>query len=423
MDEQTSEALVVDARPVNTMPVTIDEKAANVAQTMDDLLKTGADLRVLRAGDMVEGKLLSVSKNEVYIDLEGYGVGVVRGRELYDDQATLASLKVGDTILASVADLENKDGNVELSLRQAGHERVWQTLKSLIESGETVSTKILGANKGGLMIEVNGVLGFLPVSQLSLEHYPRVEDGDKQKILSALQDYVGQSFTVQVITADPEEEKLIVSEKAVYEKETENKLSKLKIGDIVNGVVTGVVDFGIFIKFGELEGLAHISELAWQRVENPKDLFQVGQEVRVKVIALDKGRVSLSVKQLLPDPWLDAVKDFQIGQVVEGKVTKIMPFGVFVELSEDVQGLAHLGELSHEAVKDPEKVLKVGEVKKFKIISIEPAEHRLGLSLKALQEPPAKAEEVKTEKVAEENSETSTTSSETVVEPETTSEA
>jgi small subunit ribosomal protein S1 len=330
---------------------------------------------------------------------------------------------VGDTILASVADLENKDGNVELSLRQAGHERVWQTLKSLIESGETVSTKILGANKGGLMIEVNGVLGFLPVSQLSLEHYPRVEDGDKQKILSALQDYVGQSFTVQVITADPEEEKLIVSEKAVYEKETENKLSKLKIGDIVNGVVTGVVDFGIFIKFGELEGLAHISELAWQRVENPKDLFQVGQEVRVKVIALDKGRVSLSVKQLLPDPWLDAVKDFQIGQVVEGKVTKIMPFGVFVELSEDVQGLAHLGELSHEAVKDPEKVLKVGEVKKFKIISIEPAEHRLGLSLKALQEPPAKAEEVKTEKVAEENSETSTTSSETVVEPETTSEA
>lgn len=423
MDEQTSEAPVVDARPVNTMPVTIDEKAANVAQTMDDLLKTGADLRVLRAGDMVEGKLLSVSKNEVYIDLEGYGVGVVRGRELYDDQATLASLKVGDTILASVADLENKDGNVELSLRQAGHERVWQTLKSLIESGETVSTKILGANKGGLMIEVNGVLGFLPVSQLSLEHYPRVEDGDKQKILSALQDYVGQSFTVQVITADPEEEKLIVSEKAVYEKETENKLSKLKIGDIVNGVVTGVVDFGIFIKFGELEGLAHISELAWQRVENPKDLFQVGQEVRVKVIALDKGRVSLSVKQLLPDPWLDAVKDFQIGQVVEGKVTKIMPFGVFVELSEDVQGLAHLGELSHEAVKDPEKVLKVGEVKKFKIISIEPAEHRLGLSLKALQEPPAKAEEVKTEKVAEENSETSTTSSEPVVEPETTPEA
>jgi small subunit ribosomal protein S1 len=251
------------------------------------------------------------------------------------------------------------------------------------------------------MIEVNGVLGFLPVSQLSLEHYPRVEDGDKQKILSALQDYVGQSFTVQVITADPEEEKLIVSEKAVYEKETENKLSKLKIGDIVNGVVTGVVDFGIFIKFGELEGLAHISELAWQRVENPKDLFQVGQEVRVKVIALDKGRVSLSVKQLLPDPWLDAVKDFQIGQVVEGKVTKIMPFGVFVELSEDVQGLAHLGELSHEAVKDPEKVLKVGEVKKFKIISIEPAEHRLGLSLKALQEPPAKAEEVKTEAVVE----------------------
>lgn len=402
-DEQTVEEEVV--APVNVLSYDIDEAAAKAAKTMDDLIKTGADVRVLKIGDMVEGKLLSVTKNEVYIDLEGYGVGVVRGRELYDDQATLASLKVGDEILASVVELENRDGNVELSLRQAGHERVWQTLKTLMEEGEIVSTKILGANKGGLMIELNGVMGFLPVSQLSIEHYPRVEDGDKQKILSALQSYVGDSFSVQVITADPEEEKLIVSEKAVFEKETENKLSKLKIGDIVDGQVTGVVDFGIFVKFGDLEGLAHISELAWQRVENPKDLFQVGQEVKAKVIAIEKGRVSLSVKQLLPDPWLDAVKDYQIGQVVEGKVTKIMPFGVFVELSEEVQGLAHLGELSHEAVKDPEKVLKVGEVKKFKIISIEPAEHRLGLSLKALEEPPVKPAEESVEPVAQDSAE------------------
>ncbi len=380
------------AEPVQLVPQ-VDETAGNKASSMDDLLKLGADLRVLHEGDMVEGKLLSVSKNEVYIELEGYGIGVVRGRELYDDQATLASLKVGDPITASVVEVENRDGNVELSLRQAGHERVWQTLKKLVEDGEVVSTKILGANKGGLMIELNGVMGFLPVSQLSIDHYPRVEDGDKQKILSALQSYVGTSFNVQVITADPEEEKLIVSEKAVFERDTESKLSQLKMGDVVTGTVTGVVDFGIFIKFGDLEGLAHISELAWQRVENPKDLFNVGQEVKAKIIAIEKGRVSLSIKQLTPDPWLDAVKDYQIGQVIEGKVTKIMPFGVFVELSEDVQGLAHLGELSHEAVKDPEKVLKVGEVKKFKIISIEPAEHRLGLSLKALEEPPVKSAE------------------------------
>ncbi len=378
---------------VNVAPQNIDEAKANKAQNMEDLLSTGAEIRVLKPGDMVQGTLLSVGKNEVYVDLEGIGIGVVRGRELYDDQATLASLKVGDTILASVVEPENKDGNIELSLRQAGHERVWQALKVKMESRDIVSTKILGANKGGLMVEINGVLGFLPVSQLNLEHYPRVEDGDKNKILSALQSYVGQSFAVQVITADPEEEKLIVSEKAVFEKETEGRLAQLKINDIITGAVTGVVDFGIFVKFGELEGLAHISELAWQRVENPKDLFRVGQEVQAKIIAIDKGRVSLSIKQLQPDPWLEAVKQYKIGQVVEGKVTKIMPFGVFVELSPQIQGLAHLAELSHEAIKDPESVLKVGETKSFKIISIEPAEHRLGLSLKALDEKPAKTEE------------------------------
>lgn len=365
---------------------------AGSAQTMTDLLSQGAEIKVLKPGDMIEGTLISVGKNEVYIDLEGYGVGVVRGRELYDDQATLASLKVGDKIFASVVDSENKDGNVELSLRQAGQERVWQKLKDYLESKEIISTKILAANKGGLMIELNNVLGFLPVSQLSLEHYPRVEEGDKGKILQILNSYVGQSFAVQVITADVNEEKLIVSEKAVFEKVLEERLSKLQIGGVITGTVTGVVDFGVFVKFGELEGLVHISELAWQRIENPKDIVRVGQELTAKIIAIEKGRVSLSVKQLQSDPWQESVKKYQIGQVVKGKVSKIMPFGVFVELDQDIQGLAHLLELSHDAIKNPEEVLKIGEEHEFKIISIEAGEHRLGLSLKQLIEAPAKSE-------------------------------
>lgn len=372
--------------------------AAMTAQTMADLVNSGIEIKVLKAGDMVEGKLISVGKNEVYVDLEGYGVGVVRGRELYDDEATLNSLKPGDQIFVSVVEPENKDGIAELSLRQAGQERVWQTLKEKLEKREVVRTKILEANKGGLMVEINNVTGFLPVSQLSLEHYPRVEDGDKNKILSVLQSYIGQPFDVQIITADSEEEKLIVSEKAVFEKEMENRLGQLKIGQVVEGMITGVVDFGAFVKFGELEGLVHISELAWQRIENPKDIVKVGQRVQAKIISIDKGRVSLSIKQLQQDPWLEAVKKYQIGQTVSGKVAKIMPFGVFVELDKDIQGLAHIMELSHEAIKNPEEVLKVGEDKEFKIISIEPAEHRLGLSLKALQEAPKKAEaEVKAE--------------------------
>ncbi|MDE2312158.1 MAG: S1 RNA-binding domain-containing protein [Patescibacteria group bacterium] len=368
--------------------------AAAQAVTMSELVDSGVEIKVLKASDMVEGSLISVGKNEVYVDLEGYGIGVVRGRELYDDQATLAALKPGDKVFATVVEPENKDGIVELSMRQAGQERVWQTLREKMDTREVVRTKILEANKGGLMVEINNVTGFLPVSQLSLEHYPRVEDGDKSRILSVLQSYVGQLFDVQIITADSEEEKLIVSEKAVFEKETEAKLSQLKIGQVVDGMVTGVVDFGAFVKFGELEGLVHISELAWQRIDNPKDIIKVGQRVQAKVISIDKGRVSLSIKQLQQDPWLEAVKKYQIGQVVDGTVTKVMPFGVFVELDKDIQGLCHIMELSHEAVKNPEDLLKSGETKQFKIISIEPAEHRLGLSLKALVEAPKKAEAV-----------------------------
>ncbi len=374
---------------------------AAAAQTMSDLMDSGVDIRVLKAGDMVEGALISVGKNEVYVDLEGYGIGVVRGRELYDDEATLSALKPGDKIFVSVVEPENKEGIVELSLRQAGQERVWQTLRDKMESKEVVRSKILEANKGGLMVEINNVMGFLPVSQLSLEHYPRVEDGDKNRILSVLQSYIGQLFDVQIITADNAEEKLIVSEKAVFEKEMENRLGQLKLGMVVEGAITGVVDFGAFVKFGELEGLVHISELAWQRIENPKDIVKVGQKVTAKVISIDKGRVSLSIKQLLEDPWLEAVKKYQIGQAVTGKVAKIMPFGVFVELDKDIQGLAHVMELSHATIKNPEEVLKVGEDKEFKIISIEPAEHRLGLSIKALTEAPKKEKAEKAEKVEE----------------------
>ncbi|MEK7075970.1 MAG: S1 RNA-binding domain-containing protein [Patescibacteria group bacterium] len=380
----------------------MSEKTATAnAQTMNDLIQSGLEIKVLKPGEVVAGKILSVGKNEVYVDIEGYGLGVVRGRELYDDEATLSSLKAGDEVFASVVDIENKDGNIELSFRQAGQERVWSTLQEKMQTKEIVRTKILEANKGGLMVEINNVMGFLPVSQLSTEHYPRVEDGDKNKILSVLNQFVGTMFDVQIITADQNEEKLIVSEKAVFEKDLQDRISKLKISDIVTGTVSGIVDFGVFVKFGELEGLVHISELAWQRIEHPKDIVKVGQEVKAVVIGLDKGRISLSMKQLEKDPWQDSVKKYQIGQVVKGKVSKIMPFGVFVELDDQIQGLAHLMELSHEEVKSAEDVLKVGDEKEFKIISIEPQEHRLGLSIKALTEKPEEKKEEKPEETEE----------------------
>jgi small subunit ribosomal protein S1 len=287
--------------------------------------------------------------------------------------------------MAQVLEPENKDGNIELSFRAAGHERVWQTLAEKLKSREVIKTKILEANKGGLMVELNGIMGFLPVSQLSSEHYPRVEEGDKTKILEILKGFVGNVFDVQVITADPTDEKLIVSEKAVSEEETRAKISKLPIGTVVEGEVSGIVDFGIFLKFGSgLEGLVHISELAWNRIEHPKDLYKVGQKVQAQVISIDRDRISLSIKRLQPDPWLASIKKYEVGQVVKGKVTKLMPFGAFVELDPEIYGLVHSVELSSEEGKDPSEVVKVGEEKDFKIISIEPQEHRLGLSLRAV---------------------------------------
>jgi small subunit ribosomal protein S1 len=231
----------------------------------------------------------------------------------------------------------------------------------------------------------------LPVSQLSSEHYPRVEEADKNKILEILKSYVGQVFDVMIITADPHEEKLIVSEKAVNEDALRAKIGKLGLGQVVEGEVSGVVDFGIFLKFGEgLEGLVHISELAWSRIDHPKDLYKVGQKLQAQVISIDRDRISLSVKRMQADPWVEAIKKYQVGQTVKGKVTKIMPFGAFVELDPDIYGLVHSVELSNDEVKDPSDIVKVNEEREFKIISIEPQDHRLGLSLRAMTAPAAK---------------------------------
>lgn len=363
-------------------------------QTMQELLNLeGVEIKVPKVGDVLEGKVLTVGKNEVYVDIEGIGLGVVRGRELFDESVRLATLKVGDLVAASVVEPENKEGNIELSFRAAGQERVWQTLSDRMKAKEVIKTKILEANKGGLMVEINGVMGFLPVSQLSSEHYPRVEEGDKTKILEVLKSYVGKIFDVQIITADAQDEKLIVSEKAVSEEELKSKISKLTIGSVVDGEVSGIVDFGIFLKFGEgLEGLVHISELAWTRIEHPKDLFKVGQIVKAAVISIERDRISLSIKRLQPDPWAETIKKYQVGQIVKGKVTKVMPYGAFVELDPEIYGLVHSVELSNEEVKDASEIIKVGDEKEFKIISIEPQEHRLGLSLRAVTSAESKVE-------------------------------
>lgn len=356
---------------------------------MEELLKSDTLPSFPKVGALIAGKVLSVSKSEVHIDIEGIATGVIRGRELYDESGVFSELKIGEEVQATVLELENENGEMELSLRSAGHQRAWDELQAILEKKEVVEVPVIDANRGGLIVRVKRIEGFLPVSQLTTEHYPRVEGGDKQRILELLQALVGKTLKVKVIDINERESKLIVSEKAAWEEQQQDIISQYHVGDVVDGQVTGIVNFGCFVEFGNrLEGLVHISELAWQRIEDPRTIIRVGDTIKVMIIGIEGTKISLSRKRLLDNPWKLAAKKYTAGEVVEGKIIKLNPYGVFVELDPDIQGLCHISELSWKPVKHPGEVIHIDEVRKFKILTLDPDAHRLGLSIKALEEPP-----------------------------------
>ena len=355
---------------------------------MAELLKSPSMRPIPKVGDCIEARIIVLGKNAIHLDIEGLTTGVVRGPELYDESGEYTNLKLGDTVNATVLELENENGEMELSFLHAGHKKAWEKLDEARRAMTTVSAKVIGANKGGLLMKVGNATGFLPVSQLSPEHYPRVEGGDKGKILEKLQKFVNQMIDVRVIDIAEKEEKLIVSEKAAWEDKQRETLAQYKIGDTISGTITGLVDFGAFVELPKnLEGLIHISEIAWQRLDHPRDVLAIGQTIAAQIIAIEGSRISLSLNRLMPDPWSQVQERYQLGQTVKGKILKINPFGFFVELDPEIHGLAHVSELAATPV-DPTTLAKPGDTIDFKIISIEPAEHRLGLSLKALTAPP-----------------------------------
>lgn len=383
---------------------TINQTDDKQNSLMGKLLEENGALNIPQVKSIIEAKVISVSKTEVHVDIDGMTTGVVRGPELFDESGQFSDLTVGDVVSATVLDLENENGEIELSFSQAGHQKAWEELERLMRLGEPVDAKITDANKGGMIVKVNRIAGFLPVSQLTVEHYPRVEGGNKTKILEKLQSYMGQSFKVSIIDVDEKDNKLIVSEKAAWQDKHQASMSKYKVGDIVEGRITGVVDFGAFIEFGtgddRLEGLVHISELAWQRIDNPRDFVKVGDVVKAQIISVDDSKVSLSVRRLQKDPWVEVVAKYKVGMKVNGKILKINPFGAFVELDTDIHGLAHISELSTKKINNPQEVVQIGSNYDFQIITIEPNNHRLGLSIKALSNKEEKEEkaEAKEEK-------------------------
>jgi small subunit ribosomal protein S1 len=345
--------------------------------TMEELL-ADAPVSAMQAGDVIEGTVIAAEKHEIWLDLGPRGTGLVVGREIEHSQ----DIKPGDTISASVLDPEDDRGYAILSLKKVAKEKGWESLEDRFNAGQVFSVSAFDANKGGLLVEVDGIRGFLPVSQLSAENYPRVSGADKDEILHRLNALVNKPLEVRVLDISRRDNKLILSEKAAKREDTESKVSKLTVGDVIEGVATGVVDFGIFVNVNGVEGLVHISEIAWDRVDNPGNYVKVGDKVSAKIISIDRDKLSLSMKQLTPDPWLKDASKYQVGDEIEGKITRITPFGAFVQVTSAIEALVHISELADQHVDNPSNLVKLGETKKFRIITIEPEAHKLSLSLK-----------------------------------------
>jgi small subunit ribosomal protein S1 len=342
-------------------------------KTMKDVVeKYGAKLIPLKTGEVIEVTVLEILKNKIIVDVQGLLPGIIPEKELSPE---IGDLKVGDKVLAFVLNIENSEGFCILSLRRADKERVSKILQDKFDTSDVLEVRSMEANKGGLICTFGDYEGFLPLSQLSSSHYPKVRQDHKDEIFSRLKSMVGKNFRVKILTFEPKTNKLIFSEKAAGDQVVE----EIKIGDVMEGEITGIVDFGLFINLGEIEGLVHISEVAWEHIDDLKKRFKIGDKVKVKIIAVDNNRVSLSIKKLLPDPWLKQASKYKEGKNVKGIVSRITPFGVYVKVGE-IDGLVHISQLGKN-VNTPRDVVELGEEKEFEVVSIEPELHKLSLKL------------------------------------------
>jgi small subunit ribosomal protein S1 len=363
------------------------------------------EVKSLKHGDVVEGTVVRIDPDEILVDFGGKSEGVVSNRELMsrrpsrDGDDSRPELKIGDEVLAYVLQPESPEGHAVLSLRRAGLERKWRAMQERFDAGEIVEARVIDHNKGGLIVDL-GVRGFVPISQIvDFPRRPRDEQprDAAQEIAEKLQPFVGRTLRLKILEVNRKANRLILSEKvALYEERREKRdelFSSLQVGQRVTGQVRSIAPFGVFIDLGGIDGLVHKSELSWNKVNNPETAHQIGDEVEAEVIDInhERGRISLSIRRLQPDPWQESVAKYKIGDVIEGTVTKLVNFGAFVRVEEGLEGLIHISELSNQRVAHPGDVVKEGEVLKLKIISLDSERHRLGLSLKQAEERPAPA--------------------------------
>ncbi len=363
------------------------------------------EVKSLKHGDVVEGTVVRIDPDEILVDFGGKSEGVVSNRELMnrrgprDGDESRPELTVGDEVLVYVLQPESPEGHAVLSLRRAGLERKWRAMQERFDAGEIVEARVIDHNKGGLIVDL-GVRGFVPISQIvDFPRRPRDEQprDAAQEIAEKLQPFVGRTLRLKILEVNRKANRLILSEKvALYEERREKRdelFSSLETGQRVTGVVRSIAPFGVFVDLGGIDGLVHKSELSWNKVNNPETAHQIGDEVEAEVIDInhERGRISLSIRRLQPDPWQESVAKYKIGDVIDGTVTKLVNFGAFVRVEEGLEGLIHISELSHQRVAHPGDVVQEGQQVKLRIISLDSERHRLGLSLKQAEDRAAPA--------------------------------
>jgi len=348
--------------------------------------------KVLKVEDVIEGTVLAVEKSAVYVSVPPHGTGIIYGYEFVQAKDVIKKLNVGDTVTAKITELENEKGYIELSLKEAKAALVWADAETMMKEKVSISLPVKEANRGGLIIEWNGLQGFLPSSQLSKENYPKVEDGDKDLITKELKKLVGKKLDLQVIAANPREGKLIFSEKGassggkissgpIVTGSAKAPSQKYNVGDVVEGTISGVVEFGLFVKIeGRVEGLVHISEISWSLIENPKAIYKSGEKIKAKIIEIKDGKISLSIKALVDNPWVTAAARYKKGNKVSGVVIKFSKHGALISVEEGVSGLLHVSEFGTE--ENMKKMLSLGKICHCFITVFDPAEEKMILTLK-----------------------------------------